>query len=561
MNRRINRLLPQTHTRKGKPEQSALDSLNTEDDVQEPLTSLSTVVRVKQFAKKFASSKQSRSIPIQSTSDIRSQRGRSSAPPRSSALASDSSKIVHTTVQKPPSVSTKTPAKTTAVQKETYRDDDLVSPAVSKELWVVRDQVSILKNQLEEQIRAQSLTIQTTIQEITDSVMKNIKIPAQQTIDEDKIKQEIAASVMKNIKIPAQQTIDEDKIKREIAASVIENIKIPAQQTIDEDKMKQEIAASVIENIKIPVQQTIDEDKMKQEIAASVIENIKPSNSHTSVNPDISDIIEQVSLRTKHQITSDMNIFREELAERIKHLTTTIYELSQKDADGIGNGKQSTIDRLITTEKEIRALRMKLDEFSTPRQQPGEQLRMSRSGSRSRSRPNMDTHRLSSLPVFCADLIEDLVIEGGKDVFPLICYPEWSILKDSEKSFSVSGGYYTAPFLGNYNIMLLLKTISTSVTAHISVEHQDSTGKIRRVYSIDQSALTDESTGQIMLVGVEANDRIGIMIQTRFNMKLIGREMITQESYGTEYPEIYNSLQITYYPHRGFCEFPENTRA
>jgi len=520
MNRRINRLLPQTHTRKGKPEQSALDSLNTEDDVQEPLTSLSTVVRVKQFAKKFASSKQSRSIPIQSTSDIRSQRGRSSAPPRSSALASDSSKIVHTTVQKPPSVSTKTPAKTTAVQKETYRDDDLVSPAVSKELWVVRDQVSILKNQLEEQIRAQSLTIQTTIQEITDSVMKNIKIPAQQTIDEDKIKQEIAAlvmknikipvqqtidedkikqeiaaSVMKNIKIPAQQTIDEDKIKREIAASVIENIKIPAQQTIDEDKMKQEIAASVIENIKIPVQQTIDEDKMKQEIAASVIENIKPSNSHTSVNPDISDIIEQVSLRTKHQITSDMNIFREELAERIKHLTTTIYELSQKDADGIGNGKQSTIDRLITTEKEIRALRMKLDEFSTPRQQPGEQLRMSRSGSRSRSRPNMDTHRLSSLPVFCADLIEDLVIEGGKDVFPLICYPEWSILKDSEKSFSVSGGYYTAPFLGNYNIMLLLKTISTSVTAHISVEHQDSTGKIRRVYSIDQSALTDESTG------------------------------------------------------------------
>ena len=511
MNRRINRLLPQTHTRKGKPEQSALDSLNTEDDVQEPLTSLSTVVRVKQFAKKFASSKQSRSIPIQSTSDIRSQRGRSSAPPRSSALASDSSKIVHTTVQKPPSVSTKTPAKTTAVQKETYRDDDLVSPAVSKELWVVRDQVSILKNQLEEQIRAQSLTIQTTIQEITDSVMKNIKIPAQQTIDEDKIKQEIAASVMKNIKIPAQQTIDEDKIKREIAASVIENI--------------------------------------------------KPSNSHTSVNPDISDIIEQVSLRTKHQITSDMNIFREELAERIKHLTTTIYELSQKDADGIGNGKQSTIDRLITTEKEIRALRMKLDEFSTPRQQPGEQLRMSRSGSRSRSRPNMDTHRLSSLPVFCADLIEDLVIEGGKDVFPLICYPEWSILKDSEKSFSVSGGYYTAPFLGNYNIMLLLKTISTSVTAHISVEHQDSTGKIRRVYSIDQSALTDESTGQIMLVGVEANDRIGIMIQTRFNMKLIGREMITQESYGTEYPEIYNSLQITYYPHRGFCEFPENTRA
>ena len=536
MNRRINRLLPQTHTRKGKPEQSALDSLNTEDDVQEPLTSLSTVVRVKQFAKKFASSKQSRSIPIQSTSDIRSQRGRSSAPPRSSALASDSSKIVHTTVQKPPSVSTKTPAKTTAVQKETYRDDDLVSPAVSKELWVVRDQVSILKNQLEEQIRAQSLTIQTTIQEITDSVMKNIKIPAQQTIDEDKIKQEIAALVMKNIKIPVQQTIDEDKIKQEIAASVMKNIKIPAQQTIDEDKIK-------------------------REIAASVIENIKPSNSHTSVNPDISDIIEQVSLRTKHQITSDMNIFREELAERIKHLTTTIYELSQKDADGIGNGKQSTIDRLITTEKEIRALRMKLDEFSTPRQQPGEQLRMSRSGSRSRSRPNMDTHRLSSLPVFCADLIEDLVIEGGKDVFPLICYPEWSILKDSEKSFSVSGGYYTAPFLGNYNIMLLLKTISTSVTAHISVEHQDSTGKIRRVYSIDQSALTDESTGQIMLVGVEANDRIGIMIQTRFNMKLIGREMITQESYGTEYPEIYNSLQITYYPHRGFCEFPENTRA
>ena len=561
MNRRINRLLPQTHTRKGKPEQSALDSLNTEDDVQEPLTSLSTVVRVKQFAKKFASSKQSRSIPIQSTSDIRSQRGRSSAPPRSSALASDSSKIVHTTVQKPPSVSTKTPAKTTAVQKETYRDDDLVSPAVSKELWVVRDQVSILKNQLEEQIRAQSLTIQTTIQEITDSVMKNIKIPAQQTIDEDKIKQEIAALVMKNIKIPVQQTIDEDKIKQEIAASVMKNIKIPAQQTIDEDKIKREIAASVIENIKIPAQQTIDEDKMKQEIAASVIENIKPSNSHTSVNPDISDIIEQVSLRTKHQITSDMNIFREELAERIKHLTTTIYELSQKDADGIGNGKQSTIDRLITTEKEIRALRMKLDEFSTPRQQPGEQLRMSRSGSRSRSRPNMDTHRLSSLPVFCADLIEDLVIEGGKDVFPLICYPEWSILKDSEKSFSVSGGYYTAPFLGNYNIMLLLKTISTSVTAHISVEHQDSTGKIRRVYSIDQSALTDESTGQIMLVGVEANDRIGIMIQTRFNMKLIGREMITQESYGTEYPEIYNSLQITYYPHRGFCEFPENTRA
>jgi hypothetical protein len=357
-------------------------------------------------------------------------------------------------------------------------------------------------------------------------------------VDVAKIKKEVADAVMKSIKIPsapAAAPVDVAKIKKEVADAVMKSIKIPsapAAAPVDVAKIKKEVADTVMKSIKIP-----------QEL-------------------DIKKITEDVTSNVKRESIAGANSVREDLMSRIQDLTKSVEGLLKQSIEQPNTGK-STTDRLIGAEKEIRAIRMKLDELGqsiTHRTEPG---RSPRSSSRTRARKDVDTHRLSSLPLFSADLVEDLVIEGGSGVYPLVHAPEWSVLKDSEKSFDMSNGYYIAPFPGNYNIVVLLKTVSTSVTAHISVEHQDKHGNIRRVYAIDQSSLTDESTGQVMLMDVNAHDRISVTIQTRFNMKLVGREMVRQESTGKEYPEIYNVLQITYFPHTGFCEVPpviENKR-
>jgi hypothetical protein len=151
-----------------------------------------------------------------------------------------------------------------------------------------------------------------------------------------------------------------------------------------------------------------------------------------------------------------------------------------------------------------------------------------------------------------------MVIEGDTGPHPLICTPEWAVYKDTEKAFNMSGGYYTAPFPGNYNIISVLKTISTSVTANIIIEHQDSKGKIRRSYTLDQGALTNESTAQLIIMDVNTNDRLHIMIQTRFNLKLVGREILTNENDKTTYSEYYNILQIVYMPPMGFVNSPSS---
>ena len=315
-----------------------------------------------------------------------------------------------------------------------------------------------------------------------------------------------------------------------------------------------------MKSIKLPSTPTVppvDVEKIKKEVADTVMKSIN-INSEIDIEKITKDVISIVKMES----IASTNSIHENLMSRIKELTKSVEGLLKPSIESVCSG-QSTTDRLIGAEKEIRAIRSKLDELGSSISHRIEPGRSPRSSSRTRARKDVDQHRLSSLPLFSADLAEDLVIEGGNDVYPLVRAPEWSIIKDSEKSFDISNGYYIAPFPGNYNVVVLLKTVSTSVTAHISVEHQDKHGNIRRVYAIDQSSLTDESTGQVMLMDVNTHDRVCVTIQTRFNMKLVGRELVTQESTGKEYPEIYNVLQITYFPHTGFCEVPPvigNTR-
>jgi hypothetical protein len=327
------------------------------------------------------------------------------------------------------------------------------------------------------------------------------------------------------------------KIKKEVADAVMKSIKVPAPKAappVDVAKIKKEVADAVMKSIKVPKQ--VDIKKIKEDVTSQI----------------------------KKESITNTNSIREDLMRRIQEVSKSVNGLIKTEKKETIQSGQSTTDRLISAEKEIRALRTRLDELGNNTRLKVEPGKTPRSGSRTRARKDVDQHRLSSLPLFSADLVEDLVIEGGSQVYPLVRNPEWGVIKDSEHSFDMSNGYYVAPFPGNYNIVLILKTVSTSVTAHISVEHQDKTGKIRRVYALDQSSLTDESTGQVMLMDVESNDRIFVTVQTRFNMKLVGREMIAHEETGEEYPEIYNVLQITYFPHRGFCEVPptkENKRA
>ena len=563
MNRRVKRDIPNTYRRNRVNSSPSIPVVEETTSKQESRISVSTVVKMKQLVKHIAPTKETPTMDAFDQEQYVSRVSRATAPPRSKTVQ----KIPRAQSSVLPSVTSVNIDEkwvrntlTTLSKRIDSLEKDGTDPSLKKELWKVRDQISGIQSTLKSVPNTQSL-----VKDVSTVVMKSIKVPeakAAPPVDVAKIKKEVADAVMKSIKVPEAKSappVDVAKIKKEVADAVMKSIKVPEE--VDINAVKKEVADAVMKSIKVPEAKAappVDINAVKKEVTDAVMKSIKVPEE-----VDIKKIVEDVITSVKKESIVDANSVREDLMSRIQELTTVVNGLLRPTPETTGVG-QTTTDRLICAEKEIRSLRTKICELGNsikPRIEPG---RSPRSGSRTRARADTDQHRLSSLPLFSTDLVEDLVIEGGSQVHPLIRNPEWSILKDSEHSFDMSAGYYVAPFPGNYNIVLILKTISTSVTAHISVEHQDKHGNIRRVYALDQSSLTDESTGQVMLMDVNTHDRICVMIQTRFNMKLVGREMITQEGTGKEYPEIYNVLQITYFPHRGFCEVPPtevNTRA
>jgi hypothetical protein len=172
---------------------------------------------------------------------------------------------------------------------------------------------------------------------------------------------------------------------------------------------------------------------------------------------------------------------------------------------------------------------------------------------RSQSRDReLDGHRLRDIPVFSAELRETMVIKGDSGPVPLINTELWNIIADTTAGFDYAGGYYECPITGGYNINLICKTLSTSVTLKITLLHIDSTGHIMKAYSLDQSNIINEHSMAMKVPHAEKGDRLKILVESRFNIALKGHEEI--EVRGNKYPIVSNLLQIAYIPPVGFCE-------
>ena len=220
----------------------------------------------------------------------------------------------------------------------------------------------------------------------------------------------------------------------------------------------------------------------------------------------------------------------------------------------VGN-KRSTennsvlMKKLEILEKEIVVLKERVGDVNTER----------RSRSNPRTRPytvkEIDTHRLAEFPIFIAELKEEQVIEGGKELQNLLDTKYWEIITDTDKAYE--NGVFIAPFPGCYDINMIFKTISTSVTAQIYIEHLDSSGNIKKSYAMDQSSLVNDSTGILRLIDVNGGEGIRIRIQTKYNLALRETEKVdklNKDGSRSIYDVVYNMIQIGYYPVRGFCE-------
>jgi predicted nucleic acid-binding Zn-ribbon protein len=163
----------------------------------------------------------------------------------------------------------------------------------------------------------------------------------------------------------------------------------------------------------------------------------------------------------------------------------------------------------------------------------------------------MDRHRLMELPMFSVELVENKIITGGSPML-LLEGEEWNITCDNKNGFE--DGRYICPNAGAYDVRLMCKTLSTSVTARITLYHMNGDGKILKAYAMDQSNIINEHCAIVRIAHAEQNDSFALWIENRFNIALKGVENVSNGKDGEGYDVISNMCQIVYNPARGYCE-------
>ena len=154
------------------------------------------------------------------------------------------------------------------------------------------------------------------------------------------------------------------------------------------------------------------------------------------------------------------------------------------------------------------------------------------------------------VPMFSSELYEDKIIIGGEPNL-LLDGEEWKITCDNKNGYE--DGKYICPNAGAYDVRIMCKTLSTSVTAKITLYHMSTDGKIIKGYSMDQSNIVNEHCSVVRIAHAEEKDQFVIWIENRFNIALKGSENVEIED-GTSYDIISNMCQIIYQPARGYCE-------
>lgn len=162
----------------------------------------------------------------------------------------------------------------------------------------------------------------------------------------------------------------------------------------------------------------------------------------------------------------------------------------------------------------------------------------------------MDKYRVMEVPMFSAELVENKVIVGGNPSL-LLDGGEWKITCDNKNGFE--DGHYVCPNAGAYDVRLMCKTLSTSVTAKMTLYHMSSDKKIIKAYSIDQSNIVNEHCAVVRIAHAEAGDMFLVWVESRFNIALKGAEHVDDGS-SDGYEIISNMFQVVYNPATGYCE-------
>jgi hypothetical protein len=320
--------------------------------------------------------------------------------------------------------------------------------------------------------------------------------------------------------------------------------KLRAQQESLQKELADYKATETPKLVSIPEGPKIDEEKLKKELTEDVSSKVQSAMLK----------VQTERAEREREIVKEQREIRELISKTELKIMTEIKKTPSKtetkEAPAVIQEDTKLQERIRSMETELKILREKVGDVHTER----------RSRSNPRSRPHssreLDSHRLAEFPLFIAELYNEQVIVGDSGLQPLVVPKHWEIVTDTDKGFN-SDGIYIIPFPGCYDVNVIFKTISTSVTAQIYVEHLGADGKIVKSYALDQGALVNESTGTVKLMNMNGGEGIRLRIQTRFNMALVERQVV-EETLGDgtkhEHHVVYNMIQIAYSPVRGFCE-------
>ena len=238
-----------------------------------------------------------------------------------------------------------------------------------------------------------------------------------------------------------------------------------------------------------------------------------------SINEEVNGTDEKIDTAIKHVRVG----IRNEQAEQERELKKEIQEIVNKRSQSVPKITRRTSSR-----------------SSTPTPIPR----------RTSDNDRMDKYRLIELPMFSAELFENKVIVGGAPNL-LLDGDEWKITCDNKNGFEE--GRYICPNAGAYDVRLTCKTLSTSVTARITLYHMNENGTILKAYGMDQSNVVNEHCAIVRIAHAEQGDSFTLWIENRFNIALKGVEEVKDDD-GSSYELISNMFQIVYNPARGYCE-------
>ena len=293
------------------------------------------------------------------------------------------------------------------------------------------------------------------------------------------------------------------------------------------------------------------EDLEKRPIASNPPDVIIPPDRIKEIE-ELRNKIEDLEKRNALEFTEDIiNIHK-----KVEDINEAVHETDEKISTAIKYARIGIRNEQAEHERE---LKKEIQEIVNKRSQSVPKISRRPSSRSSTPTPiprrssddnRMDKHRLMELPMFSAELFENKVIVGGTPVL-LLDGDEWNITCDNKNGFEE--GRYICPNTGAYDVRLMCKTLSTSVTARITLYHASESGKILKAYAMDQSNIVNEHCAVVRIAHAEQGDSFTLWVENRFNIALKGVEEVRNED-STSYELVSNMFQIVYNPARGYCE-------